>query len=241
MNEKEIDALLKNIATREDIQFAESLYRLGAENNEIVITLLSSKLKELEIVELISANWKMTQDTICQLITWLLPANSQVVISDLEIQSNFNNQVMEFLGIVYDDSCVDNSTDTITYGVKNGLLGTLFGDIIAMIIFKFCDYSFESKTTTIPFSDIEVIAIRFDDDANFDSITPSLKALANILGIIARCEPQNDNDKLSTELAIEVIRAGLGRSEKNTLEEYKMAAAQVKLSCNLHGFDQLLS
>ena len=127
------------------------------------------------------ANRKMSEDIIRKLFTWLFQKNSQVVVRDLEIQSNFDNQAMQFLGIVFDEHSVDTTNDTITYYVNNGIFSTLIEDFILRIIFKFDDYSFESKNTTLLFSDIHEIIILFDEHATFESVSLPMNKLAKIL------------------------------------------------------------
>jgi hypothetical protein len=235
MNDEEIDSLLERIDNIEKAEIAEAMYELGQERNISAGIKLAKKRDEIQSENDFrkdqSALSNDISSSICRLVVWLLETtNSTAVVRDSDFISDFDGQIMSFLGLKSGWGCIDRGTDTIIYEVEHGLLDTLFGTIFESIRFKFDDCYFDSNKETVTPDDIISVYLALTDNTKLNSNIPALATIASTLDILDNFWRRRNNEILPLNLAIGLIRAALWSGGKNTYEEFVQAVGTANIS-----------
>lgn len=245
MNDEEIDSIIGRIDDSEKAQIAEAMFELGQENNIAAGIKLAKKRDEIQSRDSFRKDQLATQNDISasthRLVVWLLKTtNSKAVVRDSDFDSDFDSQIMSFLGLKGSWGCIDKETDTIIYEVEHGLLDTLFGKIFENVKFKFDDYYFDSENKTVAPDDIISVHLVLIDNTKLNSNVPALARIEDTLDILDKFWAKRKSEILPVNLAIGLIRAALWSEEKNTYEKFVSAVGVANMSGNLDSIYDLI-
>ena len=235
MNDEEVSSLLERIDTIEKVEIAEAMYELGQANNIAAGIKLGKKRDEIQSNNSLAIKKRAIENKIPALITrvvvWLLETtNSKAIVKDSDFDSDFDSQIMEFLGLKGGWGCIDEETDTIMYEAESGLLNTLFGGVFENAKFKLGDYSFDSDRTILSSDDIVEIYLILKDNMILDNNNPVTVLIESTLEVLDNFWVHRNGEYFPVDVSIGLVKAALLRGDEIPFDDFKSAVAAANLS-----------